>query len=110
MSDTSVLSALERRVVALSEAGLDESAIGVKFRRSPRFIRQVLTIGEIRKDLQTPGLRGVGSAPAIGMSPRQRVVMKWRARGASYAEIASRLRRSPAYVRRIELMARWKSE
>jgi DNA-binding CsgD family transcriptional regulator len=102
----SALSPLERRVVALRESGLDESAIAVKFRKSPRFIRLVLSIGEMRKDLESASSGGPGSGRRAGMSARQRLVMKWRDRGASYAEIASRLRRSPLYVRRIEQLAR----
>jgi len=105
------MSALERRVIALREAGLDEAAIAVKFRRSPRFIRQVLSIGELRKNLEEgrSGVERADNSPADKMSPRQRVVVKWRERGASYAEIASRLRRSPLYVRRIERLARLRS-
>lgn len=105
MAGRSVLSPLERRVVALRDAGLDDSQIAVRFRRSPRFIRQVLSIGEMRKSLEAGPERSRRAAGAA-MSPKQRLVMKWRARGASYAEIASRLRRSPSYVRRVERIAR----
>ncbi len=108
MAYESHLRPVERRMMALREAGHDEAAIAVKFRRSRRFVRQVLALGSLRDST-----RGDSSSARPGevralkgeLSPRQRVVLRWRSRGASYAEIASRLRRSPSYVRRLEAIA-----
>ncbi len=106
MIDRSEQSPLERRVAALRDSGLSEAAIAVKFRRSPRFIRQVVSMSEMRKQLGVSGSPVPETSRRSGMSPRQRLVVKWRERGASYAEIASRMRRSPSYVRQIEAIAR----
>ncbi len=109
MAELSLLRPVERRMMALKEAGHDEAAIAVKFRRSRRFVRQVLALGGLRGATLGVSVRTgpaePGGASRSELSPRQRVVLRWRSRGASYAEIASRLRRSPSYVGRLEAIA-----
>lgn len=109
----SFLSPVERRILAMATQGLEHTEIAVKFRRSPRYVRQVLEIAKLREGRASLSGSGAeerraprrGSVGGKALTPRQRVVVKWRDRGASYAEIASRLRRSPSYVRRIESLA-----
>lgn len=109
----SSLSPVERRILAMATRGLEHTEIAVKFRRSPRYVRQVLEIAKLRESSaflsasrgEAPRAPRWGSVGGRALTPRQRVVVKWRDRGASYAEIASRLRRSPSYVKRIESLA-----
>jgi hypothetical protein len=40
----------------------------------------------------------------------ERRLLRWRHYGATYAEIGARFRRSPAFVARVETLARYKLE
>ncbi len=93
---------LERRVQRLIEAGVSEAEIAWRFRRSPGFIRQV-------RHLTTLPRSAAARVPHVdGLRPLERRVLAWRDGGASYVEIASRFRRSPSALRRVELLARHK--
>ena len=86
---------LERRVRQLVGEGVSYDEIAWRFRRSPGFIRRVSEFSQIdrsaNKRAETPILR-----------PVERVVRSSTERGLSTNEIASRLRRSPEWVRRVE--------
>lgn len=45
---------------------------------------------------------------AIGLRPIERCILSWRAKGASYDEIAPRLARSPGFIARVEELAQYK--
>ena len=97
---------VERRILTLARRGLDVSEIAVRFRRSPGYVRRVLEIAELRRDAGSElSTSAGGEGRSQAGTPRQRIILRWRQKGASYAEIASRLRRSPSYVRRIEALA-----
>lgn len=89
---------MQRRVRRLAEAGVDEAEIAWRFRRSPRLIRQVLECS-----YQERPSRATTRADVV--RPLERTILNWRAAGASYAEIAARFRRSPDFIRRVEVLA-----
>lgn len=45
-----------------------------------------------------------------GLRPLERRLLRWRHYGATHAEIGERFRRSPAFVARVETLARYKLE
>lgn len=75
--------------------------IAWRFRRSPRHIQRVLALSEIPRTGTVTGRRG-------GLRPVERCVLNARDAGCDYPEIAARLRRSPAFVERVEELANLK--
>jgi DNA-binding CsgD family transcriptional regulator len=92
---------IERRVLRLSQAGMDTDEIASRFRRSPDMIRRVVTLAAIPRPSR-PAVRG------DVLTPVERRILRWRAAGADYADIGPRFRRSPAFVQRVEDLARYK--
>lgn len=92
---------LERRVLDMLDAGMDEVEIALRFRRSPRFIMQVATLA------RHPGREGPEERDEV-LRPLERRVLRWRSRGASHPDIARRFRRSPDHIRRVEGLAYYK--
>lgn len=95
---TTEMRPMERRVRSLAEAGVDEAEIAWRFRRSPRLIRQVLECSYRDRPSQTAVRTDV-------LRPIERKILDWRSEGASYVEIAARFRRSPDFIRRVEVLA-----
>jgi hypothetical protein len=94
---------IERVVLQLSDAGLDDQEIAWRFRRSPGFIRRV------REMAVLPRAGGAGDG-GNALRPVERRIVRHRDEGASHSEIAARVRRSPAWVERVERLARYKLE
>jgi DNA-binding CsgD family transcriptional regulator len=93
---------IERRVRRLVEAGVDPAEVAWRFRRSPRTVNQIPELGSRPHRRTTPSVN-----PQV-FRPLERRILAWRESGASYAEIGSRFRRSPQFVRRVEDLARAK--
>lgn len=92
---TNDLRPLERRVRQLVDEGVSYDEIAWRFRRSPGFIRRVSEFSEIDRTASN-------STETTVLRPVERVVRSSTQRGLSTNEIASRLRRSPEWVRRVE--------
>ena len=92
---------LERRVRDLRESGVSYDEIAWRFRRSPGFIRRVSELSEIKRP-------STGDSPTSTLRPVERVVRSSAERGLSTNEIAARLRRSPAWVRRVQVYTDYK--
>jgi len=92
---------LERRILALKDAGEDDVQIGRRFKRSPEFISRVTELARLDG-------RHAGDAGASGLRPLERRVIDLRERGVSRDELARRFRRSPDHVARVEHLARYK--
>ena len=101
MNEDRILRPLERRVLRLSAEGLADGEIARRFRRSPAMIRRVIEMAH---------LPGSGSQRISGdvLRPLERLILRWRAKGASFEEIAPRLNRSAKSVERIEGFAHYK--
>jgi hypothetical protein len=92
---------VERRVLRMSDAGVDDAEIGRRFRRSPEWAARVRALSAIpRPDGRLP--RG------DVLRPLERRILRWRATGADYDVLSPRFRRSPEFIRRVEALARYR--
>lgn len=96
---TEHLRPLERRVVAMSAAGLDHSEIAAKINRSASHVERVLGWAEIPRNQPPPGKATMA---------RERRVLDLRSAGESHDEIASRFKRSARSIRQIEGLAHFR--
>ncbi len=102
MSTTTELRPVERRVLALTEAGLDDAEIARRFKRGERWVAQVRRLAELERPPSTP------EPEDDPLRPLERRVLRWRRRGADHEELARRFRRSPEHMARIEEYANYK--
>ena len=98
--DTS-LRPVERRVLRMSEQGLDDAEIGRRFRHSADWTARVRNLSEVPRP-NGHQLRG------DVLRPIERRVLRWRAAGADYDELAPRFRRSPDFLRQVEALAQYR--
>jgi DNA-binding CsgD family transcriptional regulator len=91
---------LERRVLAMRAAGVDDPEIARRFRRSPGYVKRVALLAEV--DRRHDGKRR-GT-----LTPLERRVLRWRDAGARPQDVAWRFRRSPDHIARVERLARYK--
>jgi transcriptional regulator len=94
---------IERRVLALKEAGITDAEIAHRFRRGRRFIQQVEELAGLDGRNAKRRRRRDGS-----LRPVERRILTLRDRGVSTDELAERFRRSPDFVARVERLARYK--
>ena len=92
---------VERRVLTMSEEGLDDAEIGRRFRRSPEWTARVRALSAIPRP---DGHHMRGDV----LRPLERRVLRWRASGAEYEDLSSRFRRSPDFLRQVEALARYR--
>jgi hypothetical protein len=92
---------VERRVRHLFASGISEDEIARRFRRSPNWVRRVLTWSELPRS----GSRG---ASVTMLRPLERRVLHWRDQGADHAEIGSRFHRGGGFIEQIERIAQYK--
>lgn len=98
---------IERTVRRLRQEGLSSSEIAWRLRRSPGYVQRVETMSRI--ELSTRRDPGDDVVP-VGLRPIERCVLNALEAGSGYAEIASRLRRTPQYVSRVEHYANLRME
>jgi DNA-binding CsgD family transcriptional regulator len=92
---------LERRVLALREAGVSDAEIARRFHRSPGYVKRLALLANARRT-------GPDSPDHPSLTPIERRVLKWRARGVRPEQMAWRFKRSPAHIERVERLARYK--
>ena len=92
---------LERRVLHMTDQGLDDAEIGRRFRHSPDWVGRVRALSEIPRP-NGHQLRG------DVLRPLERRVLRWRASGADYEDVSARFRRSPDFIRRVEALAQYR--
>ncbi|HEV2758275.1 MAG TPA: hypothetical protein VGV86_01795 [Acidimicrobiales bacterium] len=100
MHDTS-LRPVERRVLRMTEQGLDDAEIGRRFCHSADWTARVRSLSGVPRP-DGHQLRG------DVLRPLERRVLRWRAAGADYEELAPRFRRSPDFIRRVEMLAQYR--
>ncbi|MEX2279490.1 MAG: hypothetical protein WEA76_05320 [Acidimicrobiia bacterium] len=90
---------MERRVMAMSAAGLDHDQIAEKINRSAQHV------GRMMEWVAVPR-----SQPPTKRSPRavERRVLDLRSAGESHDEIAARFKRNPRSIRQIEGLAHFR--
>lgn len=92
---------IERLVLRLIAEGVGDAEIARRFRRSPEMIRRIAHMARLPRTPRAPVV-------SDGLRPLERRLLHWRHFGASYAEIGSRFRRSPAFIHRVETLAHYK--
>lgn len=101
MTTTERLRPVERRVLRLVDEGLDDAEIGRRFGKGERWTAQVRQLTEV--DRTPAGPTGGGR-----LRPIERRLLRWREQGADHDELASRFRRSPGFLARVEEYAHYK--
>ncbi len=82
------------------EAGHDGSTIAWRLRKSPGQVRRIAELAELPRNPR------IVSGDVL--RPVERCVLRQRAAGTGYSEIAARMRRSAPHVQRVEVLARYK--
>jgi len=95
-----MLRPVERRVRHLAAEGVDDAEIGRRFHHSPEWAGRVRALIEVPRN----GSRLQGDV----LRPLERRVLRWRANGAEYEQMAPRFRRSPEFLRQVESLAHYK--
>jgi DNA-binding CsgD family transcriptional regulator len=102
VAEEQTLRPVERVVRRLVDSGVGLAEVAWRLRRSPRSVKQILELSTRTRTVAYPPV------PPEALRPLERRILAWRAEGASYAEIGARFRRSPAFIRRVEGVARAK--
>jgi hypothetical protein len=92
---------LERRVLRLSESGVDDDEIARRFRRSPEWVGRVRAMAAMHPG---DGMAVKGDV----LRPIERRILRWRGDGVSHEDLAPRFKRSPGFLARVEHLARHK--
>jgi DNA-binding CsgD family transcriptional regulator len=90
---------VERRLVAMRDAGYDVEDIASRLNRSPEHVTRMLAWIEIPRN---------GPAPRRAAAARESRVLALRAQGQSHEEIGARFKRSARYIRQLEGMAHYR--
>lgn len=94
---------IERTILNLVRAGKTEAEIAWRLRRSPGHVRRTLALARL------PRVSGTERHGAPwDLRPIERAVLRSRENGVPEAEMAARLRRSPAFVQRVSAFADYK--
>jgi hypothetical protein len=92
---------VERRVLRLVGAGLADAEIAQRFRRSPDWVRRVVTWSDVPR-------HGALDEPKGSLRPLERRVLHWRDQGVDHAAIGDRFHRSGEFIEQVERLARYK--
>ena len=91
---------VERRVLRLASEGVDDVEIGRRFRHSANWVAQVRALSGVPR--HGAHLRG------DVLRPLERRVLRWRASGADFDQMASRFGRTPKFLQQVETLAHYK--
>ena len=94
---------IERTILKLARSGLSEADIAWRLRRSPGYVQRTLELTRLPRS--APPERQSGP---WALRPIERTVLRTRESGVGDAELAARLRRSPAFVQRVGAFADYK--
>ena len=100
MVDRQSLRPMERRVLRLTDEGVDEAEIARRFHRTPEFVGRMVGYTHLPRT----GTVDDGSV----LRPLERRILKWRAMGTNHDEIGRRFHRSADHVARVEQLANYK--
>jgi DNA-binding CsgD family transcriptional regulator len=100
MVDRESLRPVERRVLRLTDEGVDKTEIARRFHRSPEFVGRIVDYARLPR-------AAARHEPAV-LRPLERRILKWRAQGTNHAEIGRRFHRSAGHVARVEQLANYK--
>ena len=95
---TPTMRPLERTVLRRSNEGMSAEEVARRIGRSPETVERVMAMATMHDGTQR---RPAGDV----LRPLERRVLRWRADGASYEEIALRFLKSPTFIRRVEALS-----
>ncbi len=101
-SHGAVLRPIERRVRQLLADGVPTSEIARRFRRAPETIERVRAMSDFRLSDRTASVHG------DILSAMERRVLRWRAEGLPYHDIAAKFRKSEDFIRQVERLAQYR--
>jgi uncharacterized protein (DUF433 family) len=90
---------VERRILALRDAGETTEQIADRFKRSPEHVERMLAWTAIPRS---------GPAPRLAARARERLVLSRRSDGETHDTIAERFRRSPGFIKQVEGLAHFR--
>ena len=94
---------IERTMLKLTRNGRSEADIAWRLRRSPGYVHRTLALSRLPRTAAPEQRRTPWE-----LRPIERTVLRTRESGVGDAEIAARLRRSPAFVQRVGAFADYK--
>jgi uncharacterized protein (DUF433 family) len=97
MSET--LRPIERRILAMRDAGESVATIAGRLRRSPEHVERIITWTELPR---------TGPASRRSSRARERRVLALRAEGETYDQIAARFGRGAGYIKQVEGLAHYR--
>lgn len=90
---------VERRVLALRDAGESSEQIARRLRRSPEHVDRIIGWTDIPRS---------GPPPRLAARARERLVLALRGDGVDHGTIAERFGRSEGFIRRMEGLAHYR--
>ena len=87
----------------MADSGLTPAETGRRFRRSGRYVEQVLRLARVprRSDGQPNPVR-------VSLRPIERRLLRWRDQGVSADEVAAMFKRSPEHIERVLTLVDYK--
>lgn len=95
---TEHLRPVERRILAMREQGQTPTEIAGRLKCSPEHVERMITWTDIPRS---------GASAKQFPRPLESRVLALRARGESHDEIASRFKKSPGFIRRVDGLAHY---
>ena len=95
------LRAVERRILRLTDAGLDDAEIARRFGHSPDWVRRVRSLAAVPRRIPR-------EAHDAKLRPLERRLLHWRGLGFSHDSLASKFGRSAGFLARVEQLAHYK--
>jgi DNA-binding NarL/FixJ family response regulator len=100
-----VLRPVERCVLRMSAAGLDDEEIGARLHRSAAYVERVRSMSAMHT-----GAADHPRRPGEALRPIERAVLHRLEEGVGYDDLARRLHRHPGFVEFVESLAYYKLE
>jgi hypothetical protein len=87
----------------MADAGLTPAETGRRFRRSGRYVEQVLRLARVPRESER-------RANQVGASlrPVERRLLRWRDQGVTADEVAAMFKRSPEHIERVLALVDYK--
>jgi hypothetical protein len=90
-------------MTSMAEAGVTPAETGRRFRRSGRYVEQVLRLAQVPRtsdDLPTPA--------EMPLRPLERRLLRWRDEGVDAADMATMFGRTPEHIERVLALVDYK--
>jgi hypothetical protein len=94
---------IERRMTRMADAGLTPVEVGSRFRRSGRYVEQVLRLARVPR-----GSEGQPNLVGLSLRPVERRLLRWRDQGVGAGEVGAMFKRSPEHIERVLALADYK--